>query len=86
MINPKSKKNYIMNLGTGKRNSVKRVINIIKHELKKKNLKIEVQSSYPEDTWGSYANISKLRSEGWRPKISLLKGAKLTINEFQKKK
>ena len=24
MINPKSKKNYIMNLGTGKRNSVKK--------------------------------------------------------------
>ena len=71
-----------MNLGTGKRNSVKKVINIIKKELKKKKLEIKVKSSYPEDTWGSYANISKLKSEGWRPKINFLKGAKFTINEF----
>ena len=41
--------------------------------------------SFFEDTWGSYANASKLRSEGWRPQYELKKGAKKTIYEIKKK-
>ena len=70
-----------MNLGTGVKCSVKNVINIIKKELKKNKIKINIKKSYFEDTWGSYANISKLRSEGWKPKYSIKEGAKLTIYE-----
>ncbi len=81
LINPRNKKNWLMNLGTGVKCSVKNVINIIKKELKKNKIKIHIKKSYFEDTWGSYANISKLRSEGWKPKYSIKEGAKLTIYE-----
>ena len=76
---PKSKNNWILNLGTGKKTKVKEVINLIKNISQIKNLKIIQKNSFKEDTWGSYANNHKLRSEGWRPKVNLKLGAKLTI-------
>ena len=75
-----------MNLGTGRKILVKDVIKLIKKELGLKNIKIKIKKSYAEDTWGTYANISKLKSEGWTPKFNLAKGAKLTIYEETKKK
>ena len=76
---PKSKNNWILNLGTGKKTKVIEVINLIKNISQIKNLKIIQKKSFKEDTWGSYANNYKLRSEGWRPKVNLKLGAKLTI-------
>ena len=86
LVNPKNKKNWIMNLGTGVKIKVKDVIKIIKKELGNKKIKVRTKSSYSEDTWGSYANPSKLKSEGWRPKYNFSKGARLTIYEESKKK
>ncbi len=86
LINPRNKRNWIMNLGTGRKILVKDVIKLIKKELGLKNIKIKIKKSYAEDTWGTYANISKLKSEGWTPKFNLAKGAKLTIYEETKKK
>ena len=75
-----------MNLGLGKKYKVKDVLNIILKELNNKKIKINETKSFFEDTWGSYANASKLRSEGWRPQYELKKGAKKTIYEIKKKK
>ena len=86
LINPKKKGNWLMNLGLGKKYKVKDVINIILGELDNKKIKILEKKSFSEDTWGSFANNSKLRSEGWRPQYDLRKGAKKTINEIEKKK
>ena len=86
LINPKKKKNWLMNLGLGKKYKVKNVIDIILRELNNKKIKIIEKNSFSEDTFGSYANNSKLRSEGWRPKYNLMMGASKTINEIEKKK
>ena len=83
--NPK-KKNWILNLGTGKKTKVKKVINLIKNISQINNLKVVKKKSFHEDSWGSYANNAKLRSEGWKPKINLKLGAKLTINHVVKNK
>ena len=86
LINPRYKKNWLMNLGTGKKTYVKQVIKIIKGIISNQKIKISVHKGTFEDTWGSYADISKIKSEGWRPKFNLEKGAKLTINKINEKK
>tara|TARA_Y100000996_G_C22511001_1_gene638386 strand:+ start:91 stop:1002 length:912 start_codon:yes stop_codon:yes gene_type:complete len=86
LINPKKKDNWLMNLGLGKKYKVKNVIDIILRELNNKKIKIIERNSFIEDTLGSYANNSKLRSEGWRPKYNLEMGARKTIYEIKKKK
>ena len=86
LINPKKKDNWLMNLGLGKKYKVKNVIDIILRELNNKKIKIIERNSFIEDTLGSYANNSKLRSEGWRPKYNLKMGARKTIYEIKKKK
>ena len=84
LINPKKSKNWVMNLGTGRKTKVKDIINLIKDSLSPRKIKINVKKAYFEDTWGSYANISKLKSEGWSPDIKLKKGSALTIREVLK--
>ena len=49
-----------------------------------KKIKVNVKETYFEDTWGSYANVSKLKSEGWSADTKLKKGAELTIKEVLK--
>jgi len=86
LVNPKKEKNWLMNIGTGKKTSVDQVIKLIKHFLKPKQIKIKVKKSYFEDVWGSYADCSKLKSEGWKPKFNLVNGAKFTIYDVTRKK
>ena len=83
---PKKKNNWILNLGTGKKTKVKKVINLIKNISQINNLKVVEKKSFHEDTWGSYANNYKLRSEGWTPKVNLKLGAELTIKHVAKNK
>ena len=73
-----------MNLGTGRKILVKDVIKLIKKELGLKNIKLKLKNLM-QRILGAYANISKLKSEGWTPKFNLAKGAKLTIYEETKK-
>tara|TARA_Y100000590_G_scaffold461217_1_gene622280 strand:- start:2888 stop:3811 length:924 start_codon:yes stop_codon:yes gene_type:complete len=84
LINPKKNKNWLMNLGTGRKTKVKDVIKIIKDLLLPKKIKVNVKETYFEDTWGSYANVSKLKSEGWSADTKLKKGSELTIKEVLK--
>ena len=82
LIKPKNKKNWIINLGTGKKTKVKEILKIIKKNLKMKKLKIIVKSSYFEDTWGSYANNTILKKEGLKNLININFGAKETIKNI----
>jgi len=82
LINPKKKSNWIMNVGTGKKTKVKEVLNLIKYYLKNKKIKIYIKEPFFEDTWGSYANNARLKSEGWKLDTDLKKGAKITINKI----
>ena len=80
LINPKNKKNWIMNVGTGKKTKVSEVISLIKYYLKNKKIKILQNKSFFEDTWGSYADNLILKSEGWKVETTIHKGAELTVN------
>ena len=51
-----------------------------------RKIKVVEKKSFHEDTWGSYANNYKLRSEGWTPKVNLKLGAELTIKHVAKNK
>ena len=82
LINPKNKKNWIINLGTGKKTKVKEILKIIKNSLKIQKLKIIVKSSYFEDTWGSYADNTILKKEGLKNLININLGAKKTIKNI----
>jgi len=81
---PKNKKDWIFNVGSGKKTKVKKVIKLILKNLKPKNIKIKILKGFYEDTWGSYADNSLMLSNKWSPKFSIEKGAFLTVQDALK--
>ncbi len=51
----------VLNIGTGKRTTVKALIDIIAERMNINNLKIDHPSQTPGDIYGIYANINKLK-------------------------
>ncbi len=75
LTSKKLEKNQTYNVGLGKSVSVRKIINLIKLNLKKKIKVIKIQNS-PGDIFHSYANISKLKKIKFYPKISIEEGIK----------
>ena len=83
-ITSKVKSHTIYNVGTGKKTFVK---DLLKKIFKSFNYDYKViqKGSHSGDTWGSTANIGKIRlNMGWKPKISIKNGLNLTIKDLKK--
>jgi len=81
------KKSNIYNVGFGKPHKVIDVIKILFHLTKnnfnKKKVKLLIKHS--GDPWGNFANISKIKKIGWRPKFNLILGTKETLKSVLNK-
>ena len=81
------KKSNIYNVGFGKPHKVIDVIKILFHLTKnnfnKKKVKLLIKHS--GDPWGNFANISKIKKIGWRPKFNLISGTKETLKSVLNK-
>lgn len=74
----------IYNVGSGVGYSVEMVLNeLIKLSGKEIKIEIDKERYRPVDVPKVIANIDKIRSLGWQPKISLEQGLKQTINYYQ---
>ncbi len=70
-------KNKIYNIGTGKKTSIKELLNLILNLLRKK-ITIKESKGTPGDFMGCYANIDRLKKDiGFSSKVNLKKGLKL---------
>lgn len=69
-LNNKKMSENIYNVGTGVKTTVKELINIIQ-SIKGSTLKINCIESHQGDQFGTFANIQKLRTLGWKPCIQL---------------
>ena len=84
--------NEIYNIGTGKKTTIRDLINKISKLYKKeKKLKISFSKPTPGDLLGCYANIAKIKKHfNFKPSISLNEGLKLfkdwAENNFYSKK
>ena len=72
--------NYL-NVGTGKDVSIKELTKIISKEYGF-NGNINWDRSKPDGTPKKVLNIERIRNLGWKPKISLMEGIKITIRDF----
>ena len=74
------------NISTGKTTSVKKLIGLMQSILKKK-MKINLGRSTKGDIQGFGGKISKFSKKyKWKPKINLIKGLSLMINDYKLKK
>jgi len=76
LVKDKKHPNEIYNIGTGKKTSIKELINKISKLYKKeKKLKISFTKPTPGDLLGCYANVDKAKKHlGFKPSIKLDKG------------
>ena len=80
-INFKNNNDNIFNVGSGKSTKVFELIQIIFRLLGLKPKIIE-QKGHEGDTFGTFANINKIKKLGWKPKTSLIVGIKKTIKSL----
>ena len=73
----------ILNIGTGLDISIKKLAELISSELKYEG-KIRWDSSKPNGTPRKLLDVSKSNELGWKSKITLEEGIKLTIDNFIK--
>lgn len=73
----------VINVGTGKKTTVGELLNLLFKSLKIKE-NIKVIASHKGDSFGTYANINKLKELKITPKIDLKKGISKTIRYFYK--
>ncbi len=73
---------YWMNVGTGEEISIKELSYKISKYVNYKG-KILWDQSKPDGTPKKLLNTNKIKSIGWEPKISLNKGLKITIKDFE---
>ena len=79
----RSCKYTILNIGTGKKTTVRQLINLLFKFLKIKS-NISIISSHKGDSFGSYANINRLKELDMIPKVNLTKGIGKTLKYFYK--
>ena len=68
----------LMNVGTGKNISIKKLAYLIKKKINF-NGSIKFNSTYPDGTYKKNLNSSKIKKLGWKPKISLEQGLEKVI-------
>lgn len=78
------KKNSLINVGSGVELKIKQFAEVIKKILKTKS-KLVYNTNYPDGTPRKVLDNYKIRSLGWKPKISLNKGLKETIKWYREK-
>ena len=77
--------NGIYNVGFGKPNKVKDIINLIQKKIKKGKPIFGRIPMRNEEIKFTYPNISKIKKNyNWRPKIKINEGLKKTINFYAK--
>ena len=77
--------NFLVNVGTEKNISIKKLANIIRKEVKFFG-KIKFNKKYPDGVKNKLLNCNKLRKlTNWKPKIQIKKGIKEIILEYEKK-
>ena len=82
-ITSKVKSHIIYNIGTGKKTYVKDLLRVIFNYFNYK-YKVIQKGSHSGDTWGSTANISKIKIKmGWKPKFDIKSGLDLTIKDLK---
>ena len=78
----KKKFNQTYNVGTGKKTTIKNLINSLAQVLEKKDIIIKEIENSKGDLMGSYANLSKIKKDlGFRPKVQLKNGLKEMLIE-----
>ena len=82
LITKKLRKNETYNVGFGKPIKVRRVIELIEKNLKKK-IATNVREKSEGDIFNSHANIDKLRKLNLVPKINIKKGIKKFLKEIK---
>ena len=82
LLSVKNKINYPINLGSGKKNTIKEVVNIINDNLPGNKLQIEWDKSKPSGDRIRLMDITKAKKIGFNPKITLKDGIKLTMDWF----
>lgn len=85
-IAKKGKSNNIYNVGTGVETSIgdlaKKIINLIDKKVGLKNIKNK-RRNVKIDVKRSMADISKIKKLGWKPKVSLSEGLKITARYYK---
>lgn len=74
----------IINIGTPDKITIKNLAYCIKNIVKYKG-RIDFDTSYPDGTLEKTLDCSKLLTMGWKPKINLNEGLKLTYADFLKR-
>ena len=82
LITKKLRKNETYNVGFGKPIKVRRVIELIEKNLKKK-IATNVREKSKGDIFNSHANIDKLRKLNLVPKINIKEGIKKFLKEIK---
>tara|TARA_A100001035_G_scaffold76396_1_gene58857 strand:- start:4038 stop:5075 length:1038 start_codon:yes stop_codon:yes gene_type:complete len=77
-----NEKLYFLNVGSGEEISIKELAKKIAFYCKFKG-KIKWDKSKPDGTYRKNLDISRIKSLGWSPEISLEKGIKTLINEIE---
>jgi len=74
----------VYNVGSGVKTTVKNLLNKLFNQL---NLPVNIQvlDGHKGDSFGTFANIEKLKKRGWEPKINLDEGIEKTINWLKAK-
>ena len=86
IIRSKKQKNGIFNVGSGKPNKVKKVIEKITYITKKGKPIFGAIKMRKEEMKVYYPDIKKIKlAYKWTPQISLIKGLKKTIKFYEKK-
>ena len=70
----------IFNIGTGRNISIKNLANLISKKINYKG-RIIFNSYYPDGTKKKDLNSQKIRSLGWKPKITLEKGIDIILKK-----
>ena len=83
-MNKKYKESYL-NIGTGKDFSIKWYVDFVSKQLNHKTT-IKFDRTMPDGTKRKVLNVGIAKKYGWRPKISLNEGFKLTFKDFIRKK
>jgi len=79
----KSHGSNIYNIGTGKSYSILEICKFLKNiGNKKMGIKSVKSLSRTSDVLDIYADINKIKKLGWKPKISIIDGLKLTYNWY----
>ena len=79
----KKNKNYsLINIGSGREISIKNLALLVASKLKH-NIKIDYNINIPDGTPRKILDSSKIRSLGWKPKVSLEKGLEDTIKDYR---